>query len=263
MSRYDSGERFQGIDELREAVAAERKAVTSHPVYHRLDSLPAVNLFMAHHVFAVWDFMSLLKDLQRELTCVDVPWTPAATRTAGRLINEIVLVEESDARAGGFLSHFELYLEAMDRSGADTTPILELVFQIRDGIELPSALERACAPAPSAMFTLATWELINSAPLHCKAAAFAFGREDLIPEMFDQIAAIEDPSNLLEPFRDYLSRHIEVDAGEHTPMAMRMVADLCGEDPAKWSECAETVAVALRDREKLWNGIMDALERNF
>jgi hypothetical protein len=96
--------------------------------------------------------------------------------------------------------------------------------------------------------------------VHCQAAAFAFGREDLIPEMFDQVIKIDDQNGRLTTFRDYLARHIEVDGEEHTPMAMAMLADLCGDDQAKWDACGETVVSALEARVALWDGIVAALD---
>lgn len=84
-------------------------------MYERLQTLPDLRCFMEHHVFAVWDFMSLLKVLQRELTCTAVPWVPTANAPARRLVNEIVLEEESDLDSEGRpTSHFELYVRAME-----------------------------------------------------------------------------------------------------------------------------------------------------
>jgi hypothetical protein len=96
-----------------EQVSEARKRVVTHRLYDSLNTYCAIVTFMEHHVFAVWDFMSLLKSLQRCLTCVTVPWVPIGATGSRRLINEIVLAEESDERLGGYASHFEWYLTAM------------------------------------------------------------------------------------------------------------------------------------------------------
>jgi len=116
-------------------------------------------------------------------------------------------------------------------------------------------------PRPAAEFVRTTWDIIDTAPVHCQAAAFAFGREDLIPEMFDQVMEAEAGNERLQTFRDYLARHIEVDGEEHTPMAMQMVADLCGDDEVRWKASAQTVVHALRARVRLWDGIAAALDQ--
>jgi Protein of unknown function (DUF3050) len=256
MSRYDWGQAHVGIEQLEKAVDPARSRVISHPLYRSLNSLDAVVTFMQHHVFAVWDFMSLLKSLQRNLTCVQVPWVPTGPATSRRLINDIVLVEESDELGKGFISHFELYLKGMADAGADTTAIDELMSLLRAGKPVLPSLKETAVPAPAAEFVATTWGIIESAPVHCQAAAFAFGREDLIPDMFDQVVGVNrDHGNRLDTFVDYLERHIQVDSEEHTPMAMQMLADLCADDDDKWRQCEETVNIALEARIELWNGI--------
>ena len=259
MSRYDWGKENPAITELRNTVEAARLGAVKHPILKSLKTLRDVNVFNEHHVFAVWDFMSLLKSLQRNLTCVDVPWVPRGSSESRRLINDIVLVEESDELGDGFISHFELYVNGMEQAGADVGTINGFLDRIRAGEDVPDALAGAGVPSAAADFVNATWDFIEQAPLHCQAAAFAFGREDLIPEMFDQVVKIDDQGGRLSLFREYLARHIEVDGEEHTPMAMAMVSDLCGDDQAKWDECAETVIRALRARVALWDGILAAL----
>jgi Protein of unknown function (DUF3050) len=260
MSRYEWGQEDPGVTRLKAAVDQSRRRVVSHPMYHSLDSLGPVLTFMEHHVFAVWDFMSLLKSLQRNLTCVQVPWLPTGPTGSRRLINDIVLVEESDELDGGFISHFELYLQGMSQAGADRARIDAFIDLLRDGTAVPAALKEAAVPGPAADFTAATWGFIENAPVHCQAAAFAFGREDLIPDMFDQVVAVNRQlGNRLATFVDYLERHIEVDAEEHTPMAMQMLADLCGSDDEKWRECEDAVNTALAARVGLWDGILAAI----
>jgi hypothetical protein len=263
MSRYSWSGESSGVDKLKEAVEPTRRQVIDHPLYHSLDDLAAVRTFMRHHVFAVWDFMSLLKSLQRSLTCVQVPWVPTDHPGSRRLINDIVLVEESDELGGGFISHFELYLNAMLQAGADRAAIDGFIDLLRRDAPVRSALREAQAPAPAAEFSAATWELVEAAPVHCQAAAFAFGREDLIPDMFDQIVKINNATgNRLSGFVDYLERHIQVDSEEHTPMAMQMLADLCGDDSEKWRQCEQTVNATLAARIRLWDGIHAAVSAN-
>lgn len=261
MSRYEWDGTNTGVERLRQAVSPARNSVISHPMYRKLDGLAAVRTFMQHHVFAVWDFMSLLKSLQRQLTCVEVPWVPTGPTGSRRLINDIVLVEESDELGRGFISHFELYLDGMTQAGADRGPVDSFIGLLRGGKPVLTSLKEAGAPEPSAEFTAATWDFIENLPIHSQAAAFAFGREDLIPDMFDQVVKVNrDIGNQLSMFVDYLRRHIQVDAEEHTPMAMQMLADLCGDDPRKWRECEDTVNAALAARCRLWDGIVAAID---
>lgn len=259
MSRYEWDQDHPGISRLKAAVAPTRSSVITHEMYSRLDSHAAIVTFMEHHVFAVWDFMSLLKSLQRSLTCVQVPWVPIGPTSSRRLINDIVLVEESDELGGGFISHFELYLQGMSQAGADTAVIEPFIDQIRTGRPVLEALEAVAVPAPAADFVRTTWTFIQTLPLHCQAAAFAFGREDLIPEMFQQVVSINEDLGKLDHFVDYLRRHIQVDDEEHTPMAMQMLADLCGDDDGKWHECVAAVNSALTARVRLWDGITAAI----
>jgi Protein of unknown function (DUF3050) len=256
MPRYDWKGSNPSIERLKAAVEPIRREVVSHPLYHRLDSMDAVVTFMEHHAFAVWDFMSLLKTLQRNLTCVQVPWVPTGPATSRRLINDIVLVEESDELGNGFISHFELYTDGMRQAGAGTGPIDAFIALLRDGRAVLPSLKEAAVPEPAADFVTATWDIIDHGALHCQAAAFAFGREDLIPDMFDQVAALDSAQGGLSVFVDYLRRHIQVDSEEHTPMAMQMLAELCADDDSRWAECEDTITTALRARIRLWDGIL-------
>jgi Protein of unknown function (DUF3050) len=260
MSRYQWDKENSNIKQLKEITAPARDQVIAHSVYTQLNDLAAVQTFMEHHVFAVWDFMSLLKSLQRELTCVQVPWVPSGPSSSRRLINDIVLVEESDELGDGFISHFELYLQGMAQAGADTRPIEDFLVLLRNGGRVTESAGAAGTPTPAIEFIETTWGFIENSSLHGRAAAFAFGREDLIPDMFHRVVTLnEELGNKLSTFVDYLRRHIQVDEEEHTPMAMQMLADLCGDDKAKWAEAEQTVIAAFSARVKLWDGIQSAL----
>jgi hypothetical protein len=262
MSRYDWGESNPDIEKLKGAVEPARQRVISHPLYGELKTKAAVVTFIEHHAFAVWDFMSLLKSLQRALTCVQVPWVPTGPRVSRRLINDITLVEESDEFDGGFVSHFELYLDGMRQAGADTTRVDAFIDLLRAGRPVIPALREARVPDAAAEFVAVTWDFISGAPIHSQAAAFAFGREDLIPDMFGQVAALNAETGGLSTFVDYLRRHIQVDSEEHTPMAMQMLVDLCGDNHAKWLECEEIVNLAFAARLKLWDSILGKIRQH-
>ena len=106
--------------------------IAHHKLYSAIEDM---RVFMQYHVYAVWDFMSLLKSLQRNLTCVNVPWFPIGDADTRYLINEIVTGEESDVDQNGIRkSHFEMYLEAMDQCGADTSGIKVLLLVYRQEV---------------------------------------------------------------------------------------------------------------------------------
>jgi hypothetical protein len=235
-----------------------------HPLYRNFAAIEDLHLFMEAHVFAVWDFMSLLKTLQRALTGIDIPWLPSRFPESRRLVNEIVLGEESDIYGTQAISHFELYLRAMREAGASTDAIDSLIAQLRKGTDLSAALALCGAPEHARRFVQTTFQIIEQGELHAVAAAFTFGREDLIPEMFRGFLRDLDDASLersVKTLRWYLDRHIEVDGEDHGPMALRMIAELCGEDARRWSEASQAAETALRARIALWDGIAASLER--
>ncbi len=258
MNRYELVVDNPRLGELQRLVVGARADIIGHSIYSTVTSSDDVRKFMEYHVFAVWDFMSLLKRLQQALTCVQTPWVPVGTGTSRRLINEIVLVEESDEYDGGFLSHFELYRLAMVQAGADDSAIASFLQQLDARGDVRGALESADVPEAASRFVRTTWDILENAPVHAQAAAFAFARENLIPSMFQQLTAISEREGL-SLFQDYLVRHVAVDEEEHTPMAMQLVIDLCGDDTQRWSECGETVRLALDARRELWDVVADLM----
>ena len=246
------------IEFLQQEVASTRRLLLNSNLYHSIQTLADLRRFMEHHVYAVWDFMSLLKALQRDLTCVQVPWIPSARPAMSRLINEIVLEEESDVDPQGQpISHFELYVRAMEECGADTAPIRRLVAAVADGRSIERALEMANAPDSVRDFVLTTFDVIATNQPHVIAAAFTFGREDLIPDMFRRLVGdlhTRFPGQL-NTFSYYLNRHIELDEDVHAPLAQQMVRELCADAPERWLAAQQVAIRCLEARMALWDGV--------
>ncbi|MCC9166048.1 DUF3050 domain-containing protein [Pontibacter harenae] len=250
------------IEALQHALKEHRQRLLKHNIYQSLETLDDLKVFMEHHVFAVWDFMSLLKALQRELTCVTLPWVPKGSAVTRRLINEIVLEEETDVdQEGQPVSHFELYLQAMSEAGADKYKISELLEYVQEGKSVGAVLDLTQVDQSVKEFVHNTFRIINEGQAHAIAAAFTFGREDLIPDMFRHLIADlnERFPGKLDTFIYYLDRHVQLDEEVHTPLALQMVDELCGDDDEKWQEALDAAKVCIEQRIKLWDGIRSLL----
>ena len=212
------------IHKINENLIPYREDITNHPIYKSLKNVEDIAVLMEHHVYAVWDFMSLLKALQSQLTCTSSPWKPVGDSNVRRLINSIVLEEESDVDANDNpSSHYEMYIDAMKQCGANTEPIERFVAKVsKDNIpSVSNAIDH---------FLSTTFDVINSKEPHKIASAFTFGREDLIPDMFTAIVDEYNTENNLDKFVYYLERHIELDGGDHGPLALELISNLCGND---------------------------------
>src|SRR5580693_7185545 len=200
-----------------------RAQLLEHPVYAEVASVSDLRRFMEDHVFAVWDFMSLLKRLQQDLTCTKVPWFPADNARAARLINDIVIGEETDVDPdGSYVSHLDLYLRAMADVGASTRQFDAFRSLARVGASVEAAMARTDVPSHVQAFVTHTMALAQSGSTEEVLAAFFYGREDVIPDMFRRLLkTVAGASHRNDPVRHfiyYIERHIEVDGDSHGPM---------------------------------------------
>jgi len=251
------------IQNVLDYINDERNELLNHRLYARILEIADLQKFTEGHVYAVWDFMSLLKALQIKLTCTSVPWFASDLPNTRYLINEIVLAEESDEYIDGRrLSHFEMYIDAMEGLGADTSGILDLISKLQLGNSLEKSLDTSNLDLRVKDFLNFTFDTIKSDEPHKIASAFTFGREDLIPDMFNSILTafkLKFPESDLSKLTYYFQRHIELDADEHGPLAMQMISELANNDEKKWKEIAETAKEALKYRIELWNSIADSI----
>ena len=250
------------IEKIKKTIEPLRQEIINHKVYAAIKDVDDLKVFMQYHVYAVWDFMSLLKTLQSNLTCTTVPWFPKGSADTRHLINEIVIGEESDVDLNGIRkSHFELYLDAMKQCGADTSPIKTFIEVLKNTGNLNSAFTSSETPKEAKDFVDFTFKIIDSDKDYLQAAIFTFGREDLIPGMF--ISIVNDLHNnfpdSIAIFKYYLERHIEVDGDHHSHLALQMTANLCGTDQRLWEEAEKATIDSLQKRIDLWNGAYEQI----
>ena len=240
----------------------KKQKLFGHPLFIETTTLGKLQHFMQYHVFAVWDFMSLTKRLQQDLTCTQLPWLPCADPHAARLINEIVLAEESDEHpTRGYCSHFELYLDAMTEVGASTVAITRFIELQSQGVEVSAALQMIGAPQGVARFVDSTLQIALSAPTHCVAAAFLHGRESVIPSMFERLLHSHVFIGRQAPtLCHYLSRHIDMDSDDHGPAAHQLLQRLIEADPSRQREADNTALGAVESRITLWDDVLASMQ---
>lgn len=246
------------IEKIKKAIEPLRQEIIHHKVYSAIKDIEDLKIFMQYHVYAVWDFMSLLKTLQNNLTCTSVPWFPSGSADTRFLINEIVVGEESDIDMhGNRKSHFELYLDAMKQCGANTAQIEKFIASLKNTGDIKYAFAESETPTAASNFVDFTFNIIGSKKVHLQSAIFTFGREDLIPGMFVSIVndIHKNFPNSISVFKYYLERHIEVDGDHHSHLALQMTSNLCNDNPTYWQEAEKATIQSLQSRINLWDGV--------
>nr|WP_305119171.1 DUF3050 domain-containing protein [Tahibacter harae] len=233
-----------------------RDALHTHRVFDAIRDMDSLRAFMQVHVYAVWDFMSLAKRLQRDLTCVELPWMPPADIEAAHLINEIILGEETDTGPDGHpISHMDLYLAAMREVGADTRPFQQFLSLVRDRVPVENALGRVGAPTCVIDFVSHTLRGALGERTLVVMANFFYGRENVIPGMFQRLLDSWGLDRLEAPcFVYYLDRHIELDGDAHGPAAEAIIARALAREPELAPLVRKAAIASLDARRQLWDG---------
>jgi len=194
-----------------------------------------------------------------------VPWIPKGNPLTRRLINEIVLAEETDQdENGNAKSHFELYIEAMNDCKADISKITYLIQLLKEWKSVRTALSQIDIATSIKEFVSFSFDVIETKKAHKIAVVFTFGREDLIPDMFTSIlrdmkAKSSHDAESIKKLVYYFDRHIELDGDHHSHMSIQMIKELCGDDETKWNDAIAISKIALQKRIDLWDGILNEI----
>ena len=241
-----------------------RNKLLTHDLYHSITTRENLRIFMEHHVYAVWDFMSLVKSLQNIAAPTTLPWVPPKNPHLANFVNQLVLDEESDGALTPDIetthaSHFESYLLAMAEVGADVQPVKTFVAMASDdGLEV--ALEFPEIPAPAKRFMRFTFDVIERNDVHLLTAVLAYGREDLVPGLFQSLQSrLEITPESYPNLHAYFDRHTQLDGDKHGPLAIQLLNELCDRSQKKHAAAMNVAEQALAARLEFWNGIQAAL----
>ena len=250
------------LDTINIELDCYKKKLRYHSLYSALNTRQSIINFMQLHIYSVWDFMNLLKILQANLTCLSIPWVPSRSPKLARLINEIVLEEESDIINGVATSHFFYYHQSLKLLDPSIKHITQFLSDLNSQIEYKELIIQSYIPTAAQKFMNFTYSCTKKSVLEV-AAAFTFGRETLVPELFEpiksQLKQTEDEG--LTKFVSYLERHIQLDGEQHSKLAYEMVSILA-KNQSDWDLIKTTAIKSLEARIKFWDDISTFIDED-
>lgn len=254
------------VDFLKQSL----EEMKNHRVFDLVKTKEDLQVFMQMHCYAVWDFMTLLKRIQTEYTGMRWPWAPPHPKRArlARLVNEIVLAEESDDDGqGGYCSHFVLYEKAMLEVGADINTVNSFLMKVRMGIPPVESAARALINLSEEVRNAVmayigdTTSVARNAPNEEVVAYFLFGREDSVPAMFSNLLAkLGDLKESAPVFVRYLQRHIELDGEHHSAAVAELLEVELDKNPIRTKNALNAAINAVKARIALWEAVAFQLE---
>lgn len=156
------------------------------------------------------------------------------------------------------MSHFSIYLKAMDEVNADTSIISDFIEKIRRGYNIFSLLNEENIPIPAKNFMTKTFNVIESGDLYKITAYFLYGREKIIPDMFIRIRDENPILNSFPMFDEYLKRHIELDSNTHAPLAKKLLNSIIttdGEAEKSYTYAKKSIV----DRLDFWDDLLQKI----
>jgi hypothetical protein len=138
--------------------------------------------------------------------------------------------------------------------GASTRQFEKFRSLVLVGIPVEVALARIGAPPHVQAFVAHTMALANSGSTEEVLAAFFYGREDIIPEMFGRLLntlyRAKHNNDRVRNFIYYIDRHIELDGDSHGPMGRELLEDLLANSPNRVEQARRAACSSIDARSR-------------
>jgi Protein of unknown function (DUF3050) len=175
-----------------------------------------------------------------------------------------VIGEETDVDPdGSYVSHLDLYLRAMAEVGASTRQFETFRSLTQAGTSVEAGMVRTGVPPHVRSFVAHTLTLAQSGSTEEVLAAFFYGREDIIPEMFGRlqktVLSTKHDEDRLRYFIYYVERHIELDGDSHGPMGRELLEGRVADSPQRNEWALRAACNSIQARIELWNGTLSTL----
>ena len=151
----------------------------------------------------------------------------------------------------------------MEDVGASTRQFDTFRSQARAGASIEAAMVQTEVPPHVRAFVMQTMMLAQTGSTEEVLAAFFYGREDIIPEMFSRLRKVlpgaRKTNDPLRHFVYYIERHIELDGDSHGPMGRELLDGLVAGLPQKDERALHAACNSIRARIELWDGTVSIL----
>jgi len=211
-------------DEIQTLIKVSEDVI-NHPMFKKLNNIYNIKKYSEFQIWCVWDFMSILKQVQNFIFCNDILWLPPENPNAGAAFYRLIESEETDLGfKGGDLnraSHFQSFRAAMQELNADTKNIDNFLELIKTGKTLPEALNKSGASPQTKSFLLTNNHLIKQSPYNA-IALITLTRENFLPAVFKSLLSYVNENEKIELFVWYHKRHIYLDSVLHGPLSIQI-----------------------------------------
>ena len=229
----------------------------SHRLYTALTRREALATFTEYHVVCAWSYNALLRSLQRDIFTQSLPINSDAHKEAIRILSEVAIEEQAnESDDGQFISHLELYLDAMEDLGANTAPIIGFFDILAGGVGAAKAVEYADFCPEVAAYARTTVRLLER-QFHERAAGLFYEGEYFIPDRFLHQLNRLTPAVPVDRLLEYFDGHIEGLKRPGYSAAGRLVEIFTADDEILSEEAEQVGEQVMRQRVHLWNTVYD------